>query len=71
MLLTFSIQSVKRVVVLLEEAGLRDEVTVILGGYPANKMIQEFTGVDYFFTDVMRAVKLFQELAQPGGDVGE
>jgi methylmalonyl-CoA mutase cobalamin-binding domain/chain len=61
-LLTFSINSVKKVIRLLEEAGLRDEVTVVIGGYPVNERILEYTGADYYETDAVKAVELFKRI---------
>ncbi|MDA8211788.1 MAG: cobalamin-dependent protein [Clostridia bacterium] len=62
-LLTFSINSVKKVIKLIEEAGLRDKVTIVIGGYPVNERIREYTGADYFETDAVKAVKLFKRIA--------
>lgn len=61
-LLTFSINSVKKVIKLLEEAGLRDKVTVVIGGYPVNERIREYTGADYYETDAVKAVELFKRI---------
>lgn len=62
-LITFSINAVKKVVDLLEEAGLRDKVTVVIGGYPVNERIREYTGADYFKSDATQAVELFTQIA--------
>jgi methylmalonyl-CoA mutase cobalamin-binding domain/chain len=61
--LTFSINYVKKLIKLLEEAGLRDKVKIIIGGYPVNEMIREYTGADYFETDAKRAVKLIKRIS--------
>lgn len=61
-LLTFSINSVKKVIKLLEEAGLRNKVTVVIGGYPVNERIREYTGADYYETDAIKAVELFKRI---------
>ncbi|MBP7332069.1 MAG: Methionine synthase [Firmicutes bacterium ADurb.Bin373] len=61
-LLTFSINSVKKVIKLLGEAGLRDKVTVVIGGYPINERIREYTGADYYETDAVKAVELFKRI---------
>lgn len=61
-LLTFSINSVKKVIKLLEEACLRDKVTVVIGGYPVNERIREYTGADYYETDAVKAVELFKRI---------
>jgi methylmalonyl-CoA mutase cobalamin-binding domain/chain len=62
-LLTFSINSVKKVIKLIEECGLRDRVTVVIGGYPVNEKIREYTGADYFETEASRAVELIKKIA--------
>lgn len=62
--LTFSINYVKKLLKLLEEAGLRDKVKIIIGGYPVNEMIREYTGADYFETDAKRAVKLIKKITK-------
>ncbi len=61
-LLTFSINSIKKVVELLKEAGLRNQVTVIIGGYPVNEQIREYIGADYFVTDAVKAVELVKHI---------
>lgn len=67
-LLTFSINSVKKVIKLLEEAGLRDKVTVVIGGYPVNERIREYTGADYYETDAVKAVELFKRIITEAGE---
>lgn len=62
-LLTFSITAVKKVIRLLSEAGLRDNVKIIIGGYPVNEKIREFTGADYYENDPIRALELIKKLA--------
>lgn len=61
-LLTFSINSVKKVVDLITETGLRDKVTIIIGGYPVNEKIREYVGADYFETDAIKAVDLIKRI---------
>ncbi len=61
--LTFSINYVKKLVRLIEEAGLRDDLKIIIGGYPVDEMIREYTGADYFENDAKRAVKLIKQIA--------
>lgn len=62
-LLTFSITAVKKVIRLLSEAGLRDKVKIIIGGYPVNEKIREFTGADYYENDPIRAIDLIKKIA--------
>ncbi len=61
--LTFSINYVKKLIKLLEETGLRRDVKIIIGGYPVNEMIREYTGADYFEKDAKKAVKLIKRIA--------
>lgn len=61
--LTFSINYVKKLIRILEEVGLREKIKIIIGGYPVNEMIREYTGADYFETDAKRAVKLIERIA--------
>lgn len=61
-LLTFCISSVKKVVDLLEEAGLRDQVKVVVGGYPVNELVKDYTGVDYYANDVTKVYEICQNL---------
>lgn len=61
-LLTYSIGSVKKVVDLFKEAGLKDKITIIIGGYPVNKPIKKYTGADYYNTCADQAVDLIRDI---------
>ncbi len=61
-LITFSINSVKKVINLIKEAGLRDNVTIIIGGYPVNETIKEYTGADYYITNAKYAIDLIKSI---------
>jgi methylmalonyl-CoA mutase cobalamin-binding domain/chain len=61
--LTFSINSVRKVIKLMEESGLRDKITVVIGGYPVNEKVREYTGADYFETEASKAVELMKNIA--------
>ncbi len=63
-LITFSINSVKKVIRLLDEAGLRNNITLVIGGYPVNERIREYTGADYYETDAVKAVELFKRIIE-------
>jgi methylmalonyl-CoA mutase cobalamin-binding domain/chain len=63
-LLTYCIGPVKKLVDLLEESGLRNQVAVILGGYPVNEEIQEYTGADYCTNDANKVITIFKQAAQ-------
>lgn len=62
-LLTFCIDHVKKLVDLLEESGYRDKVKVVLGGYPVNKQVQEFTGADCFSNNAATALEIFGQIS--------
>lgn len=62
-LLTFCIGSIKKVVDLLKETGLRDDVVVVLGGYPVNQLIKEYTGADYYANDAARGLEIFKQIS--------
>ena len=63
-LLTFCIGYVKELVDLLEETGLREKVTVVVGGYPVDEQVKEFTGVDYVSNDGVIAMEIFERIAE-------
>ncbi|GAV25203.1 cobalamin-binding protein [Carboxydothermus islandicus] len=63
-LLTFCIGSVKKTVDLIKKAGLRDKVKIVIGGYPVNEKVLEYTGADYFENDVVKAVELIKKIAE-------
>jgi len=63
-LLTFCIGYVKKLVDLLEETGLREKVTVVVGGYPVDEQVKEFTGVDYVSNDGVIAMEIFERIAE-------
>ena len=61
-LLSFCVGSIKRVIDLLGDAGLRDKVKVVVGGYPVNQQVKEFTGADFYANDVTEALKIYREI---------
>ncbi|MCO1602254.1 cobalamin B12-binding domain-containing protein [Desulfosporosinus nitroreducens] len=63
-LLSFCIGSIKKVVDLLEDAGLRDKVKVVVGGYPVNQEVKEFTGADFYANDVTEAMRIYREILE-------
>lgn len=58
-LLTFCIGSIKKLVKLLNESGLRRQVVVVIGGYPVNEEIREYTGADYWANNANRVMDTF------------
>ena len=63
-LLTFCIGYVKKLVDLLEETGLRDKVTVVLGGYPVDEQVKAYTGADYVSNDGVKALEIFEQISR-------
>ena len=61
-LLTYSIGSVKKVIELIEEADMREDITIIIGGYPVNSFIKDYTGADYYNTSADEAVDMIRDL---------
>lgn len=62
-LLTFCIGYVKELVDLLIETGLREEVTLVLGGYPVDEQVREYTGVDYVANDAVKGLEIFDRIS--------
>lgn len=50
-LLNFVFDEMKKVVDLLTEVGLRDQVKIIIGGAPCNEEVRKYTGADYYAND--------------------
>lgn len=63
-LLSFCVGSIKKVIDLLEEVGLRDKVKVIVGGYTANELVKAYTGVDFYANDITQALSIIREIMQ-------
>ncbi|MGC7870576.1 cobalamin B12-binding domain-containing protein [Desulfosporosinus sp. SYSU MS00001] len=61
-LLSFCVGSIKKVVDLLIDAGLRDQVKVVVGGYPVNQQVKEYTGADFYANDVTEALKIYRNI---------
>lgn len=63
-LLSFCVGSIKRVVDLLVDTGLRDKVKIVVGGYPVNQQVKEFTGADFYANDVTEALKIYRDILE-------
>lgn len=61
-LLSFCVGSIKKTVELLQEAGLRDKVKVVVGGYTVGELVKDYTGVDFYANDVSEALRFFREI---------
>jgi len=61
-LLNLTFPSMKAVVDALKEAGIRDQVTVIIGGAPCNEEVRQSVGADHFALDATKGVKICQQV---------
>jgi methylmalonyl-CoA mutase cobalamin-binding domain/chain len=61
-LLSLTYPEMKHVVDAIVEAGLRDQVKIIIGGSPVNERVRQFTGADYYGEDAVIGVKLCKEI---------
>ncbi len=60
-LLTLAFDPMKETVDAIKNAGLRDEVKIMVGGAPVNDQIREFTGADAWGKDAVEAVSLAKQ----------
>ena len=60
-ILTMSVDSMIKAVEALEEAGLRDEVKVIIGGLPVDERWSEIVGSDAYTDNAYEGLKMIQE----------
>ncbi|MDP4125827.1 MAG: cobalamin-dependent protein [Bacillota bacterium] len=65
-LLSFCVGSIKKVIDLLIDAGMRDKVKVVVGGYPVNQQVQEYTGADFYANDVTEAMNIYRQILEIG-----
>ncbi len=61
--LTLSFDSMKETIEAITEAGLRDEVKIMIGGGQIDDRIRKYTGADAYGPDAMAAVSLAKEWA--------
>ncbi|MDQ0285180.1 MULTISPECIES: cobalamin B12-binding domain-containing protein [Desulfofundulus] len=61
-LLNFTYPEMKTVVEAVTEAGLRDKVTIIIGGAPCNEQVRQFTGADYYAEDAVAGVNICKKV---------
>jgi len=59
--LTLAFDSMKETIDALKDAGLRDQVKVMIGGGQIDEQVKIYTGADAFGRDAMEAVKLTNE----------
>jgi 5-methyltetrahydrofolate--homocysteine methyltransferase len=63
-LITTAHDSMRDTINAIEEAGLRDQVKIMIGGGGVDKGVMEYTGADAFGTDAAGAVDLVQKLME-------
>ena len=61
-LLNLTYPNMKEVVDALKEAGIRDEVTVIIGGAPCDEEVRQSVGADHFALNAAKGVSVCQEV---------
>ncbi len=61
-LLNFTYTEMKNVVERVVEAGLRDNVKIIIGGAPCNEQVRQFTGADYYAVDAVAGVSVCRQI---------
>jgi methylmalonyl-CoA mutase cobalamin-binding domain/chain len=61
-LLNFTYPEMKTVVDQVEGAGLKDKVSVIIGGAPCNEQVREFSGADYYASDAVEGVAICKSI---------
>ena len=59
--LTIAFQSMKDTVAAIKEAGLRDQVKIMIGGGQIDEQVNTFTGADAYGKDAMEAINLAEE----------
>lgn len=48
----------------MNESGFRDRTIVVVGGYPVNDEVKEYTGADYCTNDPNRVLSIFKEASE-------
>jgi 5-methyltetrahydrofolate--homocysteine methyltransferase len=57
-LLTLAFDAMKKTIEAIKEAGLRDNVKIIIGGSQVDETVQKYTGADAYAKDAMEGVSL-------------
>jgi methanogenic corrinoid protein MtbC1 len=61
-LLNLAYPEMKNVVDMATAAGIRDQVTIIIGGAPINEQVREYAGANYWAPDAPAAVKICKQV---------
>jgi 5-methyltetrahydrofolate--homocysteine methyltransferase len=65
-LLTLAFDSMKKTVQAIQEAGLRDQVKIVIGGGVVTEKIKDYSGADAYAPDAMAGVRLCKTWIQGG-----
>lgn len=57
-LLSFTYPEMKKVVDAIGAAGIRDEVTIVIGGAPVNEQVRAYSGADFYAEDAVAGVRI-------------
>lgn len=63
-LLNFTFPEIKKVVDEITAAGLRDKVTIMIGGTPTNEDVRKYAGADFYGKDAAAAINICKEIYQ-------
>lgn len=61
-LLNFTYPAMKEVVDALKEAGLRDQIQIVVGGAPVNEQVRQYVGADFYAKDAVAGVNICKEI---------
>ena len=61
-LLTTTYPAMKTAVDTLKDAGIRDQVKVIIGGAPCNEQVRAYSGADYYTKDAVEGVSICKKI---------
>lgn len=60
-LLSTALESMKNTVAVIEDAGIRDQIKIMVGGGAVDENVKEYTGADAYGADAVAAVNLSRE----------
>ncbi|MCR3921823.1 MAG: cobalamin-dependent protein, partial [Firmicutes bacterium] len=61
-LITLGVDSMKQTIEVIKEAGLRDQVKIIIGGGRVSEAVKDFVGADAWADDAARGTRVTKEL---------
>ncbi len=61
-LLTISFDAISKTVKAFEEAGIRDDVSIMVGGAPVTELVKDKTGCDYYGKDAVNGLKFVSKI---------